>query len=217
MRFGDPLVMDDPQRESALDTLEEIHNVLVRTTRYTHVSAVGVILAGVTGALAAVVGWALDVTPLGTPGAFLLLWGAAFHVALGAGLATSARRARQRREPLWNRKLQFVLVRIFPSFVVGLVFTTVLAQVGRLDLAPGMWLGLYGLGILSVSIVLDWEYQLTAWGFVVAGTAALFLLRSDAHLALGAGFGVLHIALGSYRLARELQWKRLPRSHSFKS
>ena len=204
MRFGDPLVMDDPQRESALDTLEEIHNVLVRTTRYTHVSAVGVILAGVTGAL-------------GTPGAFLLLWGAAFHVALGAGLATSARRARQRREPLWNRKLQFVLVRIFPSFVVGLVFTTVLAQVGRLDLAPGMWLGLYGLGILSVSIVLDWEYQLTAWGFVVAGTAALFLLRSDAHLALGAGFGVLHIALGSYRLARELQWQRLPRSHSFKS
>ena len=104
----------------------------------------------------------------------------------------------------------------FPAPLLGLVLTALLYDVGRLDLAPGIWAGLYGVGILSVAAVLDWEFQLTAWCFLVASTLSLFLLRSQPHLSLLISFGGIHLALGAYRLVKEYQWQRAQELPSFR-
>jgi hypothetical protein len=129
----------------------------------------------------------------------------------------TAGKARRAGEPLWNRKLQFVVAHSSPALVVGAVLTAALVHVGRLDLAPGVWLALYGLGVLSVGRVLDWEFQLTAWSFVAASSTALFPLREQPHLALLLGFGLIHVALGAYRLFKERTWQRTRRSPASRS
>ena len=62
---------------------------------------------------------------------------------------------------------------------------------------------LYSLGILAVGVVLDWEFRAAAWCFLLAGCFTLYLLPSLPHLALGATFGGIHLALGFFRLYRE--------------
>ena len=78
-----------------------IRNVMVRATRYTHISAVGILLGGVTASAAALLGLFLNISPLqgpspawslhGLPSApppesrlgFIGLWAAAFGLPTG--------------------------------------------------------------------------------------------------------------------------------------
>jgi len=202
------------QRDAALESLEAIRDVLDRSTRYTHLCGSGIVLGGLAAIVAGFLGEILGV--VGT-WSFLGLWSGAFAVAISCGAWTTARKAKSAGEPLWNRKLQFVLARFSPSLVVAALFTAVLVHIGRLDLAPGVWLGLYGLGVLSVSMVLDWEFQVAAWSFIVSASVALFLLRTEPHAALTIGFGLIHVTLGTYRLLKEHRWLRTRRSLSFRN
>jgi hypothetical protein len=95
-----------------------------------------------------------------------------------------------------------------PAAVVGALLTVLLWNVGRLDLAPGIWMSLYGVGILAVRHVLDWEFQVTAWSFLVSSAVALFLLRGAPHLSMVISFGGIHVALGAFRLFKEHPWQR---------
>jgi hypothetical protein len=193
------------QRDSALESLEAIRDVLDRSTRYTQISSVGIALGGAAAMAAGTVG---SILSMRKPLEFLSLWAVAFAIAIVLGVTTTSRKARRSGEPLWNRKLQFVLVRFAPCLVVGAVLTTAMAHMGRIEMAPGIWLGLYGLGILSVSMVLDWEFQLTGWSFLVASTVALFLLREHPNLSLLLGFGLIHVALGVFRVVKERRFSR---------
>ena len=212
-----PTMADPAERDTALSNLDTIRTVMVRATRYTHISVVGILLGGAAASTAALLGRVLGISPVEKPLAFLALWTAAFGPAILLGFLTSARKARQSGEAFWNRKLQLVALGFFPAPLLGLVLTALLYDIGKLDLAPGVWAGLYGVGILSVAAFLDWEFQLTAWSFLVASAAALFLLRSQPHLSLFISFGGIHLALGVYRLIKEYQWQRARVSPSFNS
>ena len=128
---------DLSQRDAALSSLDTIRSVMVRATRYTHISAVGILLGGVTASSAALLGLSLDISPLqgaspawslhGLPSAsppasrlgFVGLWAAAFGLALLVGFLSSARKARRSGETFWNRKLQFVALGFFPAPLLG--------------------------------------------------------------------------------------------------
>jgi len=189
-------------QKEALASLETIRTILERSTHYTHIAPGGIIAGGLSAALAAAAGRGLGLRPE-EPLPFLLLWGAAFVVAMAAGLAASALRARRRGEAFWTRKLQFVLAGFVPPAVGAAILTAALYDVQRVELCPGSWMVCYGLAILSVGVVLDWEFRATAWAFLVAGSASLFLLREHPHLSLGLAFGGLHVALGAVRLVME--------------
>ena len=189
-------------QNEALSSLETIRNILERSTNYTHIAPSGLIMAGAAAAAASLAGALLGLGPE-RPLPFLLVWGATLVVALLVGLAASARRARRRGESFWSRKLQFVAAGFLPGGLAGLILTAALYESGKIDLCPGTWMVLYGLAILSVSVVLDWEFRATAWAFLVAGSASLFVLRHAPHLCLGIAFGGLHIALGAFRVVME--------------
>ncbi len=189
-------------QKEALASLETIRTILERSTHYTHIAPVGIIAGGLSAILAAVVGRWLGFGPE-EPLGFLLIWGLAFLVAFVAGVGASALRARRRGEAFWSRKLQFVMAGFVPPCVGAIILTAALYDAQRLDLCPGTWMVCYGLAILSVGVVLDWEFRAAAWAFLVAGSAALFVLRDHPHLCLGLAFGGLHVALGAYRLAME--------------
>ncbi len=189
-------------QKEALSSLETIRTILERSTRYTHIAPAGIVAGGVAALAAAAIGAALQMRP-GEPGSFLLLWGLAFLLAGVAGLGASARRARRRGEAFWSRKLQFVMAGFLPPAVIALTLTAALLREGAFDLCPGVWMACYGIAILSVGVVLDWEFRATAWAFLVAASASMFVFEDWPNLCLGAGFGGLHIALGTLRLAME--------------
>jgi hypothetical protein len=189
-------------QKEALASLETIRTILERSTNYTHIAPSGMVAGGVAAIAAAAIGAAMAAGPE-RPAAFLCLWGLALLIALSAGLGASARRARRRGESFWSRKLQFVVAGFLPPAVAAILFTAALFESDRLDLCPGMWMVCYGVAILSVGVVLDWEFRATAWAFIVAGSVAMFILRAHPHLCLGIAFGGFHAALGSFRLAME--------------
>ncbi len=189
-------------QKEALASLKTIRTILERSTNYTHIAPSGIISGGVAAIGAAAFGAAFRLGPE-RPTSFLFLWMVAFLVAVSTGLGSSARRAQRRGEAFWSRKLQFVMAGFLPSAVGGLLITAALYDAGRIDLCPGMWMVCYGIAILSVGVVLDWEFRATAWAFLVAGSVAMFILRDHPHLCLGLAFGGLHVALGAFRLAME--------------
>jgi len=189
-------------QKEALASLETIRTILERSTHYTHIAPAGIIAGGLTATLAAGAGAALDLGPE-RPREFLVLWGLAFLIAVGAGLGASALRTRRRGEAFWSRKLQFVVAGFLPPAVGAGLLTAALYDTGRIELCPGAWMVCYGIAILAVAVVLDWEFRATAWAFLVAGSATLFVLRDQPHLCLGFAFGGLHVALGAFRLVME--------------
>lgn len=194
--------------DDAVESIQAIRTVLERTTRYTHISWLGILGAGSAAGLASFLGTSLDILPGKSPGGFLLLWTAALAAALIFGLWTIRRRARSFREPLWSRKLQIVSVGFLPSLVLGFVVTALLTDVGRLELAPGLWMAIYGVGILAVAHVLDGEFQITAWGFLLSSAVSLFFLREFPHAAMFLTFGGIHLGLALFRFYKEQPWQR---------
>ena len=193
-------------KHEAFESLETIRTILERSTLFTHIAPGGLFFGGAISLAASVVGWVFQWHPVTSPFGFLALWFLAFLLALAAGLGISARRAHQQGEEFWSRKLQFVLSGFLPSFVAAAILTPIFVSIGHPEFCPGLWLVLYGLGILAVGVVLDWEFRAAAWCFLIAGTITLYWLRQNPHLALGTTFGGLHLTLGVFRLYRE-NWK----------
>jgi hypothetical protein len=83
-----------------------------------------------------------------------------------------------------------------PPMAVGALLTLVLFRAGLVEAIPGVWLLLYGTGVVaggafSVKIV-----PVMGLCFMAAGAVALFAPVEWSHVILGAAFGGLHIAFG---------------------
>ncbi len=186
----------------ALNSLETIRTILERSTNYTHIAPAGIIAAGLAAGAAAGCGAWWELGP-GRPIGFFALWGLTLVVAIAAGVGTTVRRARLLGETFWCRKLQFAVVRATPGALLAALLTVAFFDAGRADLCPGAWMACYGVAILSAGVVLDWEFRAVAWAFLIAGSAAFFLLRESPNLSLGIAFGGLHVLLGLSRIVME--------------
>lgn len=133
--------------------------------------------------------------------AWLTVWIAAAAAASLIGVITMNRKAAAAGTPLTAAPGRKFILSFVPAVVSGLFITTVLApQENRAHMA-GMWLLLYGTGVLgggahSIRIV-----QLLGALFLALGACALFSPQAAADLWLAAGFGLLQIIFG-YRIAR---------------
>ena len=146
---------------------------------------------GIIGAAAAVV--AAGVTE---PGAWIRVWLVAAAVAGAAGIAGLVVKARQEEQSALAPPTRRFFLGFLPPVLAGGVLTVVLFRGGGADLLPGIWLLLYGAGVVtggqaSISLV-----PLTGGGFMILGVAAFLLSPLAGTICLGAGFGGLHILSG---------------------
>jgi len=146
---------------------------------------------GVLGAIAAV---AASLSPTAT-GA-LSVWLASAFLSPLIAVWAMVRKARRAKMPLLSGPGRKFLLSFSPPMVVGALLTLVLYRAGLLEAIPGMWLLLYGAGVVaggafSVKIV-----PVMGLCFMAAGVVALFSPPSWNHWILGAAFGGLHIAFG---------------------
>ncbi len=174
----------------ALDNLRFIRETMERATAFTAISGWGLVIVGLTALAAAWLAW-------GTPSrTWLAIWltEAAVSFCL-AGLATF-RKARRAQIPLLSTPARRFVLSFLPPMAVGALLTLVLFQAGQFQAIPGMWLLLYGAGIITGGAFSIRVVPVMGLCFMGLGAVALFSPASWGCPIMAAGFGGVHIFFG---------------------
>jgi hypothetical protein len=178
--------------DRAMDNLRYIRETMERASSFTAVPGWGQVAIGAT-ALAATYLAAHQPTARG----WLGTWLAEAIIALLIAGWLMDRKARALGAPLLSGPGRKVAFSLSPPMIVGALLTVVLFRSGLTGAIPGMWLLLYGTGVVtggmfSVSIV-----PVMGVCFMVLGAGTLFAPASWGNWLMAAGFGGLHIVFGT--------------------
>jgi len=128
---------------------------------------------------------------------FLAIWLIEAVVALAIGLGTMIHKARGLHIALDSGPARKFALAFAPPLLVGAVLTLAVLRAGVEALLPGLWLCMYGAGIMAAGAYSVRIIPFMGIGFVCAGVAALFSPPAWGNLWLAAAFGGLHVIFGS--------------------
>jgi hypothetical protein len=132
---------------------------------------------------------------------WLSVWIIEALVALTIGAVAMGKKTRSKHLSLLSAPGKKFFLSFAPPLIVGALFTLVLFRAGVEHLIPGMWLCLYGTGIVTGGVFSVRIVPLMGAGFLLLGAIAFFTPSSWSNALLAAGFGGLHIVFG-YIIAR---------------
>jgi hypothetical protein len=176
---------------AALDDLRFIRQTLENSTAFTAVPGLGMV--GMAG-IAAVAG-IIARQQLGFDN-WCITWLVAAAVALSTAMLTMHRKATRAGVPLFSGAGRKFLLNFLPPLAVGALLTMVLFRAGAVRTIPGMWMLLYGTGVVSGGAFS--ARIVPAMGFCFMGMGALALLSpvTWTNWYMIAAFGGLHLAFG---------------------
>ena len=175
----------------AMDNLAFIRNTMEAAGSFTAVSGWGMVAVGL---LAIVVAFIASVQKTAT--ASLNVWLVAAVLSPAIAVWAMVRKARTAKMPLLSGPGRKFLLSFSPPMVVGALLTFVLYQAGFVQAIPGVWLLLYGTGVVAGGAFSVRIVPVMGLCFMVAGVIALFAPATWSHAILGAAFGGLHVAFG---------------------
>lgn len=175
----------------AIDDLDYIRYTMERAGSFTAVPGVGGIALGFTALVAAAVA-----PRMGNFQEWLAVWLAEAVLACFIGVAGAARKSRKVKLPLLSGPGRKFLLGFAPPLLAGALLTLALERAAVLAPLPGLWLLLYGAGVLCGGAASVRVVPLMGISFMAMGTAALFAPPAWGNPLLAAGFGGLHIIFG---------------------
>ncbi|HEY0604515.1 MAG TPA: hypothetical protein VGD58_16465 [Herpetosiphonaceae bacterium] len=190
-RLHPPLPESSELHDRAVDNLRFIRETMEAATSFTAVSGWGQVIVGITALITAGIA-----TTLAQPDAWLVLWLGEALLAIGIIIAATVRKTRAASMPLFSAPARKFVFSFSPPLIAGAILTLILYQAGATGLIQGMWLLLFGTGIVtggafSVKIV-----PIIGMCFMVLGSIALLCPASWNTWFMAAGFGVLNIICG---------------------
>jgi hypothetical protein len=205
LRRDEPAVRPDRRAEAQL---RFIRDTMSRTAEFTAVSGWGGVAMGVTALAAA----ALAAVQPDVSG-WLRVWAAEALVGFTIGAWTTARKAQRHNAPLLSGQGRKFLLGLAPAIFAGLVVTLAVygldLDAGRdavglsdaeasasLRLLPGLWLLLYGAGVISAGMFSIRSIPLLGAAFLLVGTLALLSPAAWGTAWMAVGFGGLHLIFG---------------------
>jgi len=174
-----------------MDNLRYIRLAMERAGSFTAVPGVGGTLIGCTALVAAAMA-----ARQSSSVRWLAIWMAEAGLAFLIGIAATARKSARARMPLLAGPSRRFLAGFVPAMAAGVLLTLVLFRAGMFSFLPGMWLLLYGTGVVSGGAASVRIVPLMGACFMAAGSAALLGPVSWGNLLLAGGFGGLHILFG---------------------
>ena len=177
--------------DRAMDNLRFIRETMERASAFTAVPGRGMVAIGLT-ALAA----ALAASRQRTFEGWFAVWMA--EAALSAAIAgwTMYRKAHASATPLLSRPGRKLIINLSPPMLVGAVLTVVFYRAGLAGQLPGLWLLLYGTGVVTGGAFSVRPVPFMGLCFMLLGAAALFLPAAWGDALMAAGFGLLHVGFG---------------------
>jgi hypothetical protein len=175
----------------AMDNLRFIRETMERSTAFTAVPGRGMVAIGVT-ALAASALAAREPSVR----SWLAIWLAEALVAAAIGAVTLARKARRANATVLAGPGRKFALSLAPPLLAGALLTLALTRTGGTGLLPGLWLLLYGAGVVTGGAFSVRAVPLMGVAFMALGAVALFAPRGFETPLLAAGFGGLHVGFG---------------------
>ena len=177
--------------ERAMDNLKYIRETMERATAFTGISGWGQVAIGFSALASASIS-----AQQKTFKAWLAVWMAEALIALLIAGWSIDRKARAAKMPLLSGPGRKVAFSLSPPIFAGAIVTVVLYRAGLTNAIPGLWLLLYGTGVVtggmfSVSVV-----PLMGLCFMALGATAFFVPVEYANWLMAGGFGGLHIVFG---------------------
>lgn len=177
--------------ERAMDNLRYIRETMERASSFTGVSGWGQVSIGVTALAAAFVA-----AEQATKKAWLATWIAEGVISLLIAGWSMDRKARAAKMPLFSGPGRKVAFSLSPPILAGGLLTLVLYHAGLTSAIPGMWLLLYGTGVVAGGMFSVTVVPVMGLCFMTLGAAALFVPAYLADWFMAAGFGGLHVIFG---------------------
>ena len=177
--------------DRAMDNLRYIRETMERAGSLTAVSGWGSVATGVTALVAA---W--SASRQSEPLAWLMVWIVEALIALGIGAWAVVQKARAAGLPLLSGPGRKVALSLSPPLVAGAILTGALFYAGFVAVLPGMWLLLFGVGIVTAGSYSVRIVPVMGLSFMFLGGITLLLPASWGNGLMALGFGGLHILFG---------------------
>ena len=181
-----------PLHTHAMEDLHFIRETMENAASFTAVPGWGTVAMGVTALATACVA----PRPVRAM-AWLGTWFAAALGAFALGALALYWKARRTGTPIFTRPGRKFLLSLFPPLLAGAVISGAIYQAGMSRLLPGVWLLLYGVGVISAGTFSVRIVPVMGLCFMVAGVAALFCPAGWDNAVMAAGFGGIHILFGT--------------------
>ena len=175
----------------AMDNLRFIRETMEGAAFFTAVSGLGEVAVGVTALLAA---WVASRQQTTWGWLQVWLWEAlvAFLITTGS-IAWKAGRSEQ---SLFSKPGRRFALGLFPPLIAGALLTPVLLFSGNVGVLPGVWLLLYGTGVVTGGAFSVRTVPVMGMAFMALGALALVAPAAWRDALLAAGFGGLHVIFG---------------------
>jgi hypothetical protein len=174
-----------------MDNLHYIRRTMERAGSFTAVPGAGGVLMGATAMAAA---WMA--ASQASAVRWLAVWVAEAILALLIGIIAAARKSARAKMPLLSAPGRKFIAAFVPSMAAGALLTWVLFRAGPIAVLPGVWLLLYGAGVVAGGAASVRIVPLMGACFMAIGGVALLGPASWGNPLLAAGFGGLHILFG---------------------
>jgi hypothetical protein len=177
----------------AEESLQFIRRAMERSATFTAVPGLGGVGMGAVGLAAAILA-------ASQPSAerWLSVWLLAAAVAVAIGAISMWRKAARSGAPLTGAVGRRFATSLAAPLVAGAALTWGAWTNSALALIPGIWLLLYGAGVLAGGVYSVATVRVIGLAFMALGLAALVTPAAWGNLWLGAGFGGLHLGFGLY-------------------
>jgi hypothetical protein len=178
--------------DRAMDNLRYIRETMERATAFTGISGWGEIAIGITALLATAIS-ALQ----STFNAWLAIWIAEGLISLLIAGWSMDRKSRAIDMPLGSGPGRKAVFSLTPPLIAGGLLTIVLVQAGLTNAIPGVWLLLYGTGVITGGMYSVRVVPIMGLCLMALGALALFSPPAFANWFMAAGFGGLHLVFGA--------------------
>jgi hypothetical protein len=193
------MALDRPARDPAAQTLHAramadlrfIRRTMENAASFTAFSGWGLVAVGLTALVGGTLAGAQS-----NPHRWLSVWLATAAVALSVAAVSTGWKARTSRQPLLAGPVRKFALSFAPAIVVGALLTLALGRAEVFAVLPGLWLLIYGSGVVTGGAVSVSAVPVMGLCFMLLGTATLLGPAAWGNWLLVTGFGGLHVAFG---------------------
>jgi hypothetical protein len=176
----------------AMDNLRYIRETMEGASYFTAVPGWGGMLMGITALVAAFIA---SLQP--RPALWLGVWIVEAAVSCLIGGVAMLQKARKADTPLLSQPGRRFALSLAPPLVAGALLTLVLFRAGSMGVLPGLWLLLYGAGVVTGGAFSVRVVPAMGVAFMILGAAALFSPAAWGDVYMAVGFGGLHLIFGA--------------------
>ena len=177
--------------DRAMDNLRFIRETMERASAFTAVPGWGLVVVGMLAMFAAQL-----TTQMMFQKSWLISWMGVAVVSLLISVLAMNRKAQAAESSLLSTPARKFWLSLAPPLFAGAMLTIVIWQVNRPDLLPGLWLLLYGAGVVTAGAFSVRVVPVMGLCFMFLGTLTLFSPFAWGNFMMALGFGGLHIIFG---------------------